>query len=164
MTDTRPLFTIGAFAVIFDAAGEVLLCHRRDMDAWNLPGGGLEPGELPDAGVVREVREETGLLVEAYRLVGVYGKADRNELVFAFLCRIIGGTLVLTEETDANAFFATDMLPPNILLKHAERIVDAVVAVNNEGAQPVFRVQGGSREPFRAPRQAWERPRRHTEE
>lgn len=46
------MFSLGAFAVIFDPQGRVLLCHRRDMDMWNLPGGGVESGELPDEAVV----------------------------------------------------------------------------------------------------------------
>jgi 8-oxo-dGTP diphosphatase len=154
MTDTRPLFTLAAFAVIFDEAGRVLLCHRRDMDAWNLPGGGLEPGELPDACVVREVHEETGLVAVVEQLVGVYGKTERNELVFAFICRIQGGALRLTSESDANAYFFPDALPPNTLGKHTERIRDAVAvkdavalagAVKNNGLRPVFRKQGASR-------------------
>ncbi len=142
MTDDRALFTIGAFAVIFDDAGRVLLSYRRDMDAWNLPGGGLEPGELPDAGACREVREETGLEVVAERLVGVYGKVYRNELVFAFLCRVVGGSLATTSESDESRFFLPDQLPANTLLKHAERIWDAL----EEYPQPVFRAQGGARE------------------
>src|SRR5512147_3199606 len=99
MPDLRPLFTIGTFAVIFNEEGRVLLSHRRDMDAWNLPGGGLEAGELPDAGACREVREETGLEVEVERLVGVYGKTGRNELVFAFVCRVVGGEVAPTSES-----------------------------------------------------------------
>jgi 8-oxo-dGTP pyrophosphatase MutT (NUDIX family) len=55
------MFTIGAFAIIFDEGGRVLLCHRRDLDVWNLPGGGVESREMPDEAVVREVKEETGL-------------------------------------------------------------------------------------------------------
>lgn len=150
MADTRPLFTIGAFAVIFDDDGRVLLCHRRDMDAWNLPGGGIEKGELPDDCVRREVREETGLEAEVEELLGVYGKPDRNELVFTFLCRITGGELLLTNETDANAYFFPDEMPPNTLLKHAERILDAVALKERQGAQaererapraPIFRIQ-----------------------
>jgi hypothetical protein len=35
----------GAFAVIFDEHDRVLLCHRRDIDAWNLPGGAVEEVE-----------------------------------------------------------------------------------------------------------------------
>jgi ADP-ribose pyrophosphatase YjhB (NUDIX family) len=139
MPDLRPLFTIGTFAVIFDGEGRVLLSHRRDMDAWNLPGGGLEPGELPDAGACREVREETGLEVVVDRLVGVYGKPTRNELVFTFVCRIIDGDVSPTEESDDCRYFAPDELPPNTLLKHAERIWDALQAYDH----PVFRIQGG---------------------
>lgn len=139
MPDFRPLFTIGTFAVIFDGEGRVLLSHRRDMDAWNLPGGGLEPGELPDAGVCREVREETGLEVVVDRLVGVYGKPTRNELVFAFVCHVVDGHVSPTEESDESRYFSPDNLPPNTLLKHAERIWDALQTYD----YPVFRVQGG---------------------
>lgn len=52
------MFKIGAFAIILDEQGRVLLCHRRDIDAWNLPGGGLLSGEAPWQGVVRETKEE----------------------------------------------------------------------------------------------------------
>jgi ADP-ribose pyrophosphatase YjhB (NUDIX family) len=138
MADTRALFTLGAFAVIYNQEGRVLLCHRRDMDAWNLPGGGLEPGELPNEAVVREVREETGLDVTVDRLIGVYSKPGRNELVFAFVCQVCGGTLRETAESDACAYYPVDALPSNTLLKHAERIWDAVKA----DSLPVFKRQG----------------------
>jgi len=45
------MFTIGVFAIILDESRRVLLCHRRDFDLWNLPGGGLERGESPQDGV-----------------------------------------------------------------------------------------------------------------
>ncbi len=67
------MFSIGAFAIILDDRQRVLLCHRRDMDAWNLPGGGVESGEMPTEAVIRETLEETGLHVAIERLVGVYG-------------------------------------------------------------------------------------------
>jgi 8-oxo-dGTP diphosphatase len=121
----RSLFTVGAFAIIFNELGQVLLSHRRDMDAWNLPGGGLEMEELPTECVVREVREEIGLEVVVDRLVGIYGKSGRNELVFAFVCKITGGCLCDTDESDACQYFDVDALPSNILKKHALRIIDA---------------------------------------
>ena len=52
-------FTLGAFATIFDAQERVLLSHRRDMDAWNPPGGGVESGETPVEAVMRELTEES---------------------------------------------------------------------------------------------------------
>jgi hypothetical protein len=41
------VFSIGVLASIFDEHNRVLLCRRRDVNLWNLPGGGVEKGELP---------------------------------------------------------------------------------------------------------------------
>lgn len=117
-------FVLGAFAVIFDDEGDVLLCHRRDLDVWNLPGGALEGGELPDEAVVREVREETGLEVAVERLVGIYGKFNRDEIVFVFECRITKGIPSTTNETRAIKYFGLGDLPKNTIPKHVERIQD----------------------------------------
>ena len=131
------MFTIGAFAVIFDELGRVLLCHRRDFDFWNLPGGGVANGELPTEAVIREVREETGLDVAVVRLVGVYGKADKDELVFAFICRILGGHLTITDEASECQYFKIEHIPINTSPKQVERIHDAV----KSSGQLVFRRQ-----------------------
>jgi len=132
------VFSIGAFAIIFDEQRRVLLCHRRDMDVWNLPGGGVESRELPTEAVIRETKEETGLEVDVERLIGVYGKADKDELVFAFTCRVVGGQLVVTDEADECRYFEIENIPPNTSPKQAARIQDAV----RPSAQPVFRRQG----------------------
>lgn len=118
-------FIVAAFAVIFDEQGRVLLSHRTDMDLWNLPGGGMELGETPWDAVVREVAEETGLIVEVVRLTGVYSKPDKNEVVFNFLCRITGGTLTFTDEADRHEWFVLDALPSNTSQKQVARIRDA---------------------------------------
>src|SRR5438105_3497655 len=89
-------FRIGVYAVILNEGG-VLLAHRRDIDWWNLPGGGMEAGETVDEALCREVREETGLEVEIVQLVGVYSKPLKQEVVLAFRCRAIGGTLRATQ-------------------------------------------------------------------
>ena len=57
--------------------GQYLMLHRvkkRDdpnHDKWIGVGGGIEPGETPDECLAREVREETGLALTAYRARGV---------------------------------------------------------------------------------------------
>jgi ADP-ribose pyrophosphatase YjhB (NUDIX family) len=65
-----PLWLSGVNAVVL-GAGSVLLHQRSDDGRWSLPGGILDPGEQPAAGVVREVFEETGVHVEVRRLVAV---------------------------------------------------------------------------------------------
>ncbi len=61
----RPVLCAGA--VITDAEGRLLLVRRRNEPAagrWSLPGGRVEPDESPAEAAAREVREETGLIVE----------------------------------------------------------------------------------------------------
>jgi ADP-ribose pyrophosphatase YjhB (NUDIX family) len=117
---------MGAFAVICDGVGRVLLCHRRDYDVWNLPGGGVEVGETPWDAVVREVREETGLEVVVERLAGVYCWPADGEVIFSFVCRPTGGRLSTSDETSDVAYIPAETLPPNTFAEHRERIRDAL--------------------------------------
>jgi 8-oxo-dGTP diphosphatase len=133
------MFTIGAFAIILDEQDRVLLSHRRDLDVWNLPGGGVESGELPNEAVLREVWEETGLEVEIERLAGIYGKTDKDELVFSFVCRVTGGELALTDESSENRYFEITSIPYNTNPKQVERIHDTL----DPAALTVFRNQSG---------------------
>lgn len=108
------MFTIGVFGLIFNEKAEVLLCHRRDYDLWNLPGGKLESKETPWEGVIREVKEETGLDVEVVKLTGIYSKStEKDEIVFSFLCEIIGGELTLNKEADKIEYFRLKNIPIN---------------------------------------------------
>ncbi|MDQ2884580.1 MAG: NUDIX domain-containing protein [Chloroflexota bacterium] len=119
-------FRIGVDALIFDE-GRVLLAHRRDIDWWNLPGGGMELNETVEEAVCREVREETGLEVVVDYLVGVYSKPQKREIVLTFRCRITGGALTATEESRACRYFAPNALPLNTLPKHRQRVEDALL-------------------------------------
>lgn len=135
------IFRIGVFALIFDGE-RILLGLRRDIDWWNLPGGGMEVGETVDEALCREVREETGLEVDVEQLVGVYSKPQKQEIVLAFRCRVIGGTLQATEELREIRYFEPDALPQNTLPKHRQRIQDALL---NQPAA-VIRTQRSSTE------------------
>src|SRR5690348_2221696 len=97
---------LGAFALLYDGEGRILLCHRRDADVWNLPGGQVERGEAPWQAAIRETREETGLEVSARRLAFMDYRPARDELVFTFACAVTGGELTLNDEVDQLAWFA----------------------------------------------------------
>jgi 8-oxo-dGTP pyrophosphatase MutT (NUDIX family) len=60
-------------AVVSDEAERVLLVRSaRRPQRWELPGGALQPRESPMAAVRREILEETGVVLDCLRLVGLY--------------------------------------------------------------------------------------------
>jgi len=125
--------SIGVFAIILNK-NKILLCHRRDMDMWNLPGGRLENNETLIEGLKREVFEETGLVVDIIKLFRVYDKRPlKNELVYVYHCNIIEGELTINDEADYLNFFNFDNLPDNILKSHYKRIKDFLELSTVEG-------------------------------
>jgi len=65
-----------ASGAIFNDDGHILLIRRSDDGTLTVPGGGCDPGESQKETVIREVREETGLNVDAHQVIDVfYGKA-----------------------------------------------------------------------------------------
>jgi ADP-ribose pyrophosphatase YjhB (NUDIX family) len=100
-----PTPKVGATAVIPRQDGLVLLDRRADDGCWGLPGGWLAPNESPQEGVIREVAEETGLLVEVVRL-GMVGwrpaslpAAPHGQVGLVYVCRILGGELRKSHES-----------------------------------------------------------------
>lgn len=90
-----PLYTRCQGAIVRDH--QILLIMHREHDTgrtyWVIPGGGLEPGEMPEACVRREMREETGLEVRVERFL--FEEEDaRGDLpwrMLTYLCEILSG-------------------------------------------------------------------------
>lgn len=81
MTD-KPTDQPGISAAIVVRDGRVLMVRRRIKEGelmWQFPAGGIEPGESAEQAAVRETLEETGLTVEAVKLLGerVHPKTGR---------------------------------------------------------------------------------------
>ena len=125
-TGDKAPFSIGASAVIFDDSWRVLLCLRRDVPVWNLPGGAMERGETPWEAVIREVREEVGVEAEVVGLSGVYSKPEQADVVFCFVCRVVGGELRESDEAAEVRYFAVGEMPETTSWNHVERIRDAL--------------------------------------
>jgi len=93
---TPPTVAIGA--IVFDGDGRVLLVERGRPPGeglWTVPGGKLEPGETLAQGVAREVREETGLVVEigALACVAEHISEGYHYVILDYFARPIGGSL-----------------------------------------------------------------------
>lgn len=131
------MHNLGAFAIILDDASRILLCHRTDFDAWNLPGGKVECLESPWKAAQREVLEEVGLVVSIDHLIGIYSVPEQEAVAFTFLCTRTGGTVGLSDEADDVHWFHREHLPSNTLPRHIERIEDAF----NESGETWLRVQ-----------------------
>jgi 8-oxo-dGTP diphosphatase len=113
VTNRHPRHVVAVTAVVFDAAGRVLLV-KVNHRGWEPPGGQVELGEDLLAALRREVREEAGVEVEASRLVGVSSNLGRPEervpemVVLSFSCRWISGDPCAGEECSEAGWFAPE--------------------------------------------------------
>ena len=116
---TTRLLLPSVTGVVRDEAGRLLLVRQRDDGRWSTPGGAIEPDETPADAVVREVWEETGLLIAPAQVLGVYGgpdfvvrypNGDETQYVSTiFSCVVRGGALAADgTETIAARFWTAD--------------------------------------------------------
>ena len=123
---------LAAYAVVADDAGRLLLSWFHDpadpegrRDCWTLPGGGVEFSESLDEALVREVREETGYVVEVGPLLttrttvwpaGTY-PAPAKSLHVIVAARVLGGRLGTAESggsTDRAEWVDLTTLPDDV--------------------------------------------------
>jgi ADP-ribose pyrophosphatase YjhB (NUDIX family) len=78
----------------YDDAGRLLLVRRANdpgRGRWSVPGGRVEPGEDDASALVREMAEETGLVVRPGPLVGRVRRGPFD--ILDYRCTVLGGTL-----------------------------------------------------------------------
>ena len=129
--------TVGVFAAIFDEQ-QRLLCVKQNYGAhhWTTPGGAIEAGESPSVALEREVREESGYLVQTGDLVGVYARPSKDDIVLFFTAHILGQEAWWPDEEITEAgFFAWNQLPTPMSEPGRIRIQDAF-----DGRTGVYRV------------------------
>jgi len=124
---------VGVGAVIIENARVLLVkrAHPPLAAQWSIPGGVLEVGEMVREAAIREVREETGLIVEPGDLLGVYDRVLRNAeqrvqyhyVLIDFLCRPAGGELQAADDATEVRWYTCEELP---VLRLAEDTLDVI--------------------------------------
>ena len=102
--DAKPLLLVAACALI-DADGRILIARRPETKSmaglWEFPGGKLNPGETPEAALIRELKEELGIDVTASCLAAFAFASHPYEkfhlLMPLYLCRRWRGMPVARE-------------------------------------------------------------------
>ena len=139
MTGEATYHSVSVAGVVIDENGRTLVIQRRDNGHWEPPGGVLEREESIIQGLLREVREETGLIVEPMVLSGVYKNMRLGVVALVFRCRPAGGAL--TENSEAVGFRWIQESEASVIMPEAFaiRILDAY----RNDAEPSIRDHDG---------------------
>ncbi|RCG29083.1 NUDIX hydrolase [Sphaerisporangium album] len=139
--DHQNTHSVSVAGVIIDDQGCALLTQRRDNGHWEAPGGVLERDEDIITGLLREVREETGLDVEPVTLTGVYKNMTRGIVALVFRCKVIGGHLTETDETRSFQWVTADEVRALASEAFGVRVLDAM----RSNHTPAIRYHDGTR-------------------
>ncbi len=130
-------------AVVFNQEKEILLVKEKADGLWSLPGGWADVGYSPKEIAVKEVKEETGLEVEAVRLLSVIDMSKHPHPAIPFYvykffihCRIKSGIFTETFDILDKGFFSINKLPPLSLERVLpEQIKEMAQNIENPSAQ-----------------------------
>jgi 8-oxo-dGTP pyrophosphatase MutT (NUDIX family) len=126
MNIAAPRHSVSVAGVIIDEHGGALLIRRRDTLHWEPPGGVLELGESIQAGLCREVYEETGLAIDPVALTGVYKNMARGIVALVFQCNVLGGRLTTNDEVSGFQWATPEEVKAMTDEAFAVRILDAL--------------------------------------
>jgi 8-oxo-dGTP diphosphatase len=125
---TTPRHSVSVAGAVVDDQGRILAIRRRDNGHWQPPGGVLELDETIEAGLVREVLEETGVTVIPERLTGVYKNMNRGIVALVFRCQVANGSAQRGDEADAVAWLAPEQVSELMAEAYAVRVIDALAS------------------------------------
>ena len=132
-------------AAIFEK-NKILLVHENN-GTWALPGGWCDVLDSVKSNTEKEVREETGLLVKALKIISIQDRNKHNKPIYAYgickifvLCEVIGGEFAQNTETTETRYFSIEELPSDLAEEKTtrEQIEMCFQAFSDENWQTLF--------------------------
>ena len=109
------LNTLGSRAIVLNPEGQVLLVKHTYQPHWYLPGGGVKKGESARAAVIRELKEEVGIIVSEHDalLFGIYHHMylGVNDYPIIYVVKNYSNSIANSGEIEQMGWFAYDALP-----------------------------------------------------
>lgn len=117
---------VAIYGFILNSEQKLLLLRRAEHDSmpgtWETPGGGLEFGENPEEGLIRECKEEAGIDVEVLKPINVTSylsvknNLQKHVIRIGFLCSLQNAKqgIVLSSEHDHYQWVSIDKMPPQL--------------------------------------------------
>jgi ADP-ribose pyrophosphatase YjhB (NUDIX family) len=133
-----PRHSVSVAGAVVDARGRILAIRRADNGHWEPPGGVLELDETIEDGLIREVREETGVTVHPDRLTGVYKNMERGIVALVFRCSPVNGTATTTGEAAEIAWLMPNEIATRMDEAYSVRMLDALTP-----GSPAIRAHNG---------------------
>jgi mutator protein MutT len=141
----RPIVGVGAVIV---SDGKVVLIRRKYEPLaghWSLPGGALEVGETLEAGVAREMLEETGLEVEVGPVIEVFDRITYDAtrrvryhyVLIDYLCWPVSGELRAGSDVDDAALVDPSQLVEYGITAKAAAVIHRGLQLAREAPRPV---------------------------
>jgi 8-oxo-dGTP diphosphatase len=123
-----------AGCVMLDDYGRILLLHRNTpkRTQWELPGGKVEPDELPEQAAVREIDEELGVKVRLVKVLG-FGEFEEgdNEYHYVWFQAVVTEADPMLNETDTFDdldYFELEDLPSLALSANMQVLFEKIVS------------------------------------
>lgn len=126
--------------------GEILLVHENN-GTWSLPGGWCDVDQSVASNTEKEVREETGLIVDSEKIIAVQDWRRHNVRNYAYgvikifvLCKYLGGEFKKNMETTEIGYFNRENIPQNLAVEKTsyEQIMMCFDAYENSDLPTLF--------------------------